>query len=230
MMLHDIAAPSRREQAKGGRRSRIVQATCALLREVQVSHLSVKMIADQAGLSPATVYNLFGTKAAVLEKVYERDLFEFEHRVADTVSRDSLERIFDCVAITADHYRADPRFYRSIIRMPNGEHADPELIDALSRSRGHFWGDLVRTAMQDGHLGPDADPSRLGSVMNHLAAGAVACWVANLITLDRYEQDVAFGFAALLSPFATNRALQSLLPRLAPGAGPSQTHQAVSAR
>src|ERR1700742_3117806 len=101
MMLQDAQPTSRREQAKGGRRSRIVDATYTLLREVAIDDLSVKMIADQAGVSPATVYNLFGTKAAVLEKGYERDLADFQQRMNKTPSKDSLERIFDCVTILA---------------------------------------------------------------------------------------------------------------------------------
>src|SRR5579871_579907 len=131
-MLQDDEPTSRREQAKGGRRSRIVDATYTLLREVGIAELSVKMIADQAGVSPATVYNLFGTKAAVLEKVYERDLAEFQQRMSKAPSKDSLERIFDCIVITANHYKSDPRFYRSISVMQNTGPGDAELIDAVN--------------------------------------------------------------------------------------------------
>src|SRR5215831_12871533 len=156
-MIEELQPTSRREQAKGGRRARIVEATYSLLREHAIADLSVKMIADQAGVSPATVYNLFGTKAAVLEKVYERDLVEFEQRIAKVPYTDSLARIFDCVTIIADHYRSDPRFYRSVSRMPNAEPADAELIDAVNASRRPFWADLVRKAIHDGHLRADTD-------------------------------------------------------------------------
>jgi AcrR family transcriptional regulator len=213
-MIEELQPTSRREQAKGGRRARIVEATYSLLREHGIADLSVKMIADQAGVSPATVYNLFGTKATVLEKVYERDLAEFEQRTAKVAYTDSLARIFDCVAIIADHYRSDPRLYRSISRMPNAEPADVELIDAVRSSRSHFWVDLVRKAVQDGHLKPDTDATRLSLMMVYLNGGALGGWVSNFTSIDHYEQHVTYGFACLLWPFATKATQQRLQEKL----------------
>ena len=142
-MLHGDQPTSRREQAKGGRRARIVEATYTLLRDVGVADLSVKMIADQAGVSPATIYNLFGTKAAVLEKVYERDKLEFETRVAATPSSDSLDKIFNCLVISASLYRADPRFYRSVV-LTTPALTDAELVDKVFETRATFWSDMRR--------------------------------------------------------------------------------------
>jgi AcrR family transcriptional regulator len=213
-MIEELQPTSRREQAKDSRRSRIVDATYALLREHGVADLSVKMIADQAGVSPATVYNLFGTKAAVMEKVYERDLGDFQQRIAKTPSKDSLERIFDSIVITANHYKSDPRFYRSISVMQNTSPADAELIDTVSASRRPFWADLVRKAIQDGHLRPDTDVLGVGASMNLMASGAVGAWVNNLMSIEHYERYLTFGFAAILMSFATKEAQARLQEKL----------------
>jgi AcrR family transcriptional regulator len=213
-ILQSAQPVSRREQAKGGRRARIVEATYTLLREVGVDDLSVKMIADQAGVSPATVYNLFGTKAAVLEQVYLRDKAEFESRIAETPSSDSLDQIFDCVAISAKLYQSDPRFYRSVMVMPNAA-SDGEHADLVFHVRAKFWRNMVRAAIQDGHLGADTDPARVGAVMTHLASGALGFWVANLIPIEQFEQEVSYGFAALLQCFATDATRARLQKRLA---------------
>jgi AcrR family transcriptional regulator len=214
MTILEGAQPvSRREQAKGGRRARIVEATYSLLREVGVDDLSVKMIADQAGVSPATVYNLFGTKAAVLEQVYLRDKAEFESRIAETPSSDSLDRIFDCVGISASLYNSDPRFYRSVMGMPNAAN-HTEGADLVFHLRAKFWRNMVRAAVQEGHLAAETDPARLGAVMTHLASGALGFWVANLIPIEQYEQEVSYGFAALLQCFATPAARTRLQTKL----------------
>ena len=63
---------SRRERGKDARRTRIVDAACALTREVAMADISVKMIADRADVSPATVYNLFGAKGAVIARATSR--------------------------------------------------------------------------------------------------------------------------------------------------------------
>lgn len=213
-MIEDVQPTSRREQAKDSRRSRIVDATYALLREHGVADLSVKMIADQAGVSPATVYNLFGTKAAVMEKVYDRDLADFQQRLSKTPSKDSLERIFDSVSITASHYNSDPRFYRSISVMQNTGPGDAELIDAVSLSRRPFWADLVRKAVQDGHLRAETDVGSVGAAMNLLGSGAVGAWVNNLMSIEHFERYVTFGFAAMLMAFASKEAQPRLKQKL----------------
>ena len=65
------------------------------------------MIADRADVSPATVYNLFRNKAAVLFRVYQRRVVILDERVAKTKSADALERIFDAAAHVADLYRKE---------------------------------------------------------------------------------------------------------------------------
>jgi AcrR family transcriptional regulator len=220
-ILQDAQPVSRREQAKGGRRARIVEATYSLLREAGVEDLSVKMIADQAAVSPATVYNLFGTKAAVLEQVYLRDKAEFEGRIAETPSSDSLDQIFDCVGISAKLYQSDPRFYRSVMVMPNAA-SETDHTDLVFHLRAKFWRNMVRAAIDDGHLAADTDPARVGAVMTHLASGALGFWVANLIAIEQFEQEVTYGFAALLQCFATDATRARLRKRLAsiPGTPP----------
>ena len=79
-MADEIRLASRRERHKDQRRTRIVDAAYDLLREVGADDLSVKMIAERADVSAATIYNLFGAKGAVLEKVYARDFEAFAQR------------------------------------------------------------------------------------------------------------------------------------------------------
>src|SRR5688572_17423573 len=117
--MDEIRPTSRRERGKDARRSLIVDAAYALLREVGVDDLSVKMIADRADVSAATVYNLFGAKGAVLAKVYERDFEGFIAKVASARSPSALDAIFVSIRVAVDLYRSDPSFYRGMsIRNP----------------------------------------------------------------------------------------------------------------
>src|ERR1700760_730962 len=113
-MPDETSSPSRRERHKDERRTRIIDAASALLHEVGVDDLSVKMIADRADVSAATFYNLFGTKGAVLAKVYERDFEGFAAKVAAAGAPSALDTMFDAVRIVADLYRSDPSFYRGM--------------------------------------------------------------------------------------------------------------------
>ncbi len=193
---------SRRESAKQGRRTRIVEAAAELLREVGVAEMSVKMIADLADVSPATVYNLFGTKAAVMENVYQLGLLHFERLMSRMHSKDAIERVFDSVTITADQFRADPKFHRAMIgRTDHG--GDSALTLSTRRLRAAYWCAILREAIQENLLQPSANPDLLSVMMIQISSGALSHWATYLISVDQLEREIKYGLATLLWPSAT---------------------------
>jgi AcrR family transcriptional regulator len=211
----DPAEPTRREQAKSGRRARIIEAAHELLREVDMEGVSVKAIAERSGLSPATVYNLFGTKGAVLAQVFDLDLRAFEQRVAEAGSPDAMDRFFDAIAIAAELYRSDPSFYRLTMVARGGVRADPRLTAIVREPRVRFWRGLVQQAVDEGALRPDADAAALSIVLVQISAGALLDWTADVISVDQLEIETSFGFAAALASFASKPALIRLRRRMA---------------
>src|SRR5580658_7132879 len=104
-MADEIRLASRRERHKDRRRAEIIDAAYDLLREVGADDLSVKMIADRADVSAATIYNLFGSKGAVLEQVYARDFEAFVNKVAAAGAPSALDEVFEAIRIVAGLYR-----------------------------------------------------------------------------------------------------------------------------
>lgn len=206
-----------RERAKDGRRRRIVQAAHDLLRRQQIGTLSGKAIAAHAGVSLSTVYNLFGSKDAVLEAVYTDDLAAYEEQVAARASADALERLFDAVDVAMDLYGADPDFYRAAM----WRRAPSEPLDAAMRQpRGQFWEGLVGAVQAEGFLRPDTDGAALTRVLVYQFSGALSDWVAGDLPLRQFAADMAFGFTATLLPFATPAARTRLQARLNQMRGP----------
>ncbi len=64
-------AGRRREEQARQTRARIVDAALGLFCERGYSDTTIEAIAQQAGVAPATVYQAFGTKAAVLARVLD---------------------------------------------------------------------------------------------------------------------------------------------------------------
>lgn len=212
-MVDDIRLTSRRERGKDARRSRIVDAAYALLREVGVDDLSVKMIADRADLSPATVYNLFGSKGAVLAKVYERDFEGFTAKVAAARSPTELDAIFDSIRIAVELYRSDPSFYRGMsIRNPRAER---ELVISVQAPREAFWRDLLMRAAREGDLGPGVRPDLVSTIMLQMSSGAFGYWCAELISLEEMERQTSYAFALLLMGLASPAGRVRLAARIA---------------
>ena len=195
-MSGELRVASRRERHKDERKMRIIRSAHDLMREVGVDDLSVKMIADRADVSAATVYNLFGVKAAVLSKVYEQDFEGFADKMVAAGSPSALDAMFDTVRITTDLYRSDPSFYRGMsIRNPR---AEPELVVSVQEPRRLFWIALLERAIGQRDLNSSARTDLVSQAILHLGGGAFGSWCADLITLDEMERQTVYGLARLL--------------------------------
>jgi AcrR family transcriptional regulator len=212
-MVEDVRLASRRERHKDERRGRIIDAANDLLREVGVDDLSVKMIADRADVSAATVYNLFGAKGAVLRKVYDRDFEGFAQTLAAAGSPSALDAIFDGMKIAADLYRRDPSFYRGMsIGNPR---AEPELVVSVQEPRRDHSRELLERAVREGDLVAGARLDLVNIAMLQLVGGAFAAWCAELISVDEMEAQTCYGLARLLLGVARPSARGRLRARIA---------------
>jgi AcrR family transcriptional regulator len=212
----DVAAKdlSRRDLGKKERRTRIVNAAYDLLREAGVDALSVIKVAEPARVSPATVYNLFGTKGAILAQLFDQDLKAFRTVVGRARAADALDHIFKAVSIAAGLYKEDPGFYRATMHMrPNP--ADPGLYAAMRAPRIEFWRGMVRKAGEEGFLKPDVNSDILGVLVTQIASGVLTEWVSGIISAEQLERETCYGFAIALMQHATPKGAKKLAPRIA---------------
>ena len=209
-MLDTTAPTTRRELSKAERRQRIVEAATSLLRENGFDGVSMLQIADRADVSPATVYNLFQTKAAVLQQVFDSDLSEYERLVEAARARDALDRIFKAVDVAAALYRGDPGFYRAMAQLHRGSAPRP----AIAEPRIGFWQRMVAAAQADGRLLLSADPQLLGVTLSQTIRGAFSEWAGGVISAERLAEETAYGFALALLAYAAPDASDDLTARL----------------
>jgi AcrR family transcriptional regulator len=212
-MADEIRLASRRERHKDLRRQAIVDAAYDLLREVGADELSVKMIAERADVSAATIYNLFGAKGAVLEKVYARDFEAFVAKVAAAGPAPALDLIFESIRIAADLYRSDPAFYRGMsIGNPRAER---DLVISVQAPRAAFWQALLARAVKERDLAADTRIDLVSTAMMQLGGGAFGAWVADLISVDEMARQTCYGLARLLLGVARPAGRARLAARLA---------------
>ena len=84
---------SNREEAKHSRRRKIVRAARVLMQQTGDAGFSMRALAEQAGVSIATPYNLFGSKQAIMFAVLDADLEYYQKRLAK-VRVDELDVFF----------------------------------------------------------------------------------------------------------------------------------------
>lgn len=219
----DAKPLSRREQAKDERRNRIIDATNDLIKEIGIDDLSVRMIADRADVSPATVYNLFQSKAAVLFRLYQRRVVLLDELVASGKSDGPIERIFDAAAHIVDMYRKDPAFYRAFI----GLRLDlrPGNLPVREAPGVHLWRRLVRDAVASGDLLPETDADRLGALLFRIIGGAFYEWIGNALPLDKVAEETNYSLASALRSWVAPQARTRVEHYLGMAPAPSDKSQ-----
>ena len=201
-----------REAGKRARRERIVAAAAALARAQGFDAVAMTAIAAEAGVSPATLYNLFETKAAIFREVFDQDLETFVRQLAASPAASALDRLFTAVELAGQLYAADPIFYRAMA-LHGGRSGS--LRPAIREPRMAFWRAQVAAAIADGGLGDDSDPALIGTTLAHLFAGVVQDWAADAIDAPRLVLEASYGFALILTPSASAAGRRALAERLA---------------
>jgi AcrR family transcriptional regulator len=209
MLLPTVEPISRRESSKAGRRDRIVNATCELLREVGIEETSLDLIAKRAAVSRGTLFNLFGSKGAILNELSDRDLRGYEALVAAEPSEDSLARIFDGLQVARKLYEADPRFYKATLwRRATGP--GDESYAAQRDPKTAFWRRMLEAAETDGFLALNGEAGSVAVLLIQVATGVLSDWVSGVISTERLHFETTFGFAAVLQSFATKTSKERL--------------------
>lgn len=207
-----VPTESKRELGKTARRRQIVNAASDLVRRHGFDAVSMIQIAAKAKVSPATPYNLFQSKAAIFQEVFNLDLEMFEARLAEAPARDGIERIFTAITIATALYAKEPKFYRA---MGRGSWQSPDASAlGVSEPRRALYQRLVAEAIDDGGLSKKTDASLLGSILTQFFRGVFLDWVAEIIPAQRLADEAAYGFAVLLLGHASERAAPALAKRL----------------
>lgn len=184
--------PGRRERGKQERVERILAAARELLREQAGASLTVERIAARAGVAPATVFNLVGTREQIWAALADQALGEVD--VVAAAPGDPQERARAIVGAIMDVIVADPFVFRA-------------MLSSWSQSarvlRRDPTGDLVaclRSAADAGTLSACTDVRRLGELISSGLIGLVHQWAAGLVSdraLHRRARDIVdLAFAA----------------------------------
>ena len=203
---------TRRETSKAERRQRIVEAAEALVRKNGFDKVSMTQIADQAGVAPATLYNLFETKRAIFRQVFDLDLEKYEQLVAELPARGAINKIFASIDLAASLYRRNPEFYRAMAR---GGGADTGgLRSDVSEPRIAFWHVQIAAAVAQGQLRSNTKSQIVAVALSQQMRGAFLEWAARVISPERMAKETAYSFAMTLLAHASEKSAPSLKTRL----------------
>lgn len=175
----------------------LVDAAHALIRETGSTGFSMVQLASKAGVSPATPYNLLGSKGEVLRRVIRDEFESFEARLAAEPERPPLDRMLHAVDLVAVHYGAEPDFYRGLFNAVLGAQATPSR--AMMQEEGLvLWGQLVRAAMASGELETMLDPAALTGLVLRTIGSTVEAWLVEDWPHVRFAKELSMTVRLLL--------------------------------
>jgi AcrR family transcriptional regulator len=200
------------QSTKSRRRADIVAAARTLMRRAGPAGFSMRVLAEEAGVSIATPYNLFGSKQAVLLEVLASDLKQYEAALAG-MRADEIEVLFRTVEMMAELFAQEPALYRSVIAAVSRD-GGPELRFMVSGPRYLLWKRLLREATDAGLLRPDVDPDAFAiTVTRHMLAN-VLDWAQGNLSLAEMTGRIRYGLALSLQAIATDSSREQIRSRL----------------
>lgn len=96
--------------------NQILAAAALLIRRDGGDGLSMRKLADVAGVGLVTPYNLFGSKGAVLIALFDLAVDELEARAARVRARTPVTRAIAVVRAVVELYTAEPDYYRPLLQ------------------------------------------------------------------------------------------------------------------
>jgi AcrR family transcriptional regulator len=161
---------SRREEAKTFNRARICAAAEAIIRGEGMDKLTMRRLAEVAGVSLRTPYNLFGSKTDVLIALLDEAGFQFSLFGSIGAGGTALAHMLDALGTIEAFFASDENYYRAIYAaIMTSDHPEVRSTNvgraiALARM-------LIAQAVTKGELRADTVADALG---RHLAITLLA--------------------------------------------------------
>ncbi len=183
------ATGGRREQGKAVRRAALIDAARHIL---TTSDLSMRRLAEVAGVAEATPYNLFGSKRGLIAALYGDQRRLLEARLADTT--DLVARIYRAIDLVSEDLAAQPHFHRALYGAVY-QRGDAPAAPLTADPGIDFWTGLVEAAADRFRAGTQID--LFARCFVHLLTGAMLDWSDGRIDAPEWRRITRHGLTLM---------------------------------
>ncbi len=201
-------------ERRAARRRHLVEVAQALIRERGDAGFSMAQLAASAGVSPATPYNLLGSKSEILRLVVRDDFARFITRLEALDDDRPLARLLQAADLVVIHYEADRRFHRGLFRAAFSADA-PEVREMMSAEGRSLWRGFVQAAVDAGDLADFVRTGPLTDVLIRAIGAAAQTWLADDWPQARFALEMSLAVRLILAPVATPPLRDALVARIA---------------
>lgn len=188
------------------RRQRILAASLEVIQKVGVDGLSMRKIAEEAGLAVTTLYNLFGSRddivhALVLGFVDEIERYFDAHQESD----DPLVRLRSLYSLAISRMVENSSTYKpALVALYRSISSVPDRLElSLHRMTSASTAALAQ-AQERGLIRADAAPATLSAHLNNGFVWVVYLWAEGLIDAEEFNARSLYGINLLLLAVAAD--------------------------
>jgi len=162
----------------------------------------MRRLAEAAGVSQATPYNLFGTKRRIFLALYQELNDDLLARIKASDARDALDRMYEAIRLMARTLAAEPGFFRALIAVIYSSDAEDADIGTADPAVA-LWTELMRALAEERLIDPEIDLPAFTRNFVYLVGGALMDWTDGRIDADTLETAVRYGFTLAALAVAT---------------------------
>lgn len=193
-----------RETAKSIRREKILAAARELIAEHGGTNFSMQSLAERAGLSLATPYNLIGTKQDLLLLLFETDAGDFARELDFSSQTSFIEKFKRVVEHTAKRFVVREGYLRPLYEAIL-EPSNDELRQLFHKPRAQFWTSILEDAAENGGLREDLNPRLVSAVLDDLLRAVINRWIWRNIPNSHIEAELGFRVFSFLLGISTEK-------------------------
>ncbi len=213
-MLNTLKKMSLHEENKAERRRRVIAAARRLIAEHGYEGLNMRALADAARVSVPTLYNLFGSKHAILAAEMQ-EAFANVAAVVDPKKRgDAIERAAALLQAGIGNLLAVPGFYRELVHVMLTSRDTDELRRSFEDQYAALMADNLRAGQCAGELADWVDADVLARQMFFTFMMVVLGWARGELDDDGLREVATYGQSMLLLGVARGDAATRLEQRV----------------
>jgi AcrR family transcriptional regulator len=205
-------------RTREARRRHLVDSATGLIRDGGGAGFSMLQLADRAGVSPATPYNLLGSKSELLRLIVADEFSSFVARLGGLPPLAPLARLLAAADAVVVHYCADQAFYRGLYLSAGGAEGG-ELRTLMQQQGQQLWRQMVEAAITSGCLKPLVPPDALTDALLRTIGAVTEAWLADGWGADRFAAEMALSARLLFAGLSA----EPLLPVAQPQSAMPQT-------
>lgn len=202
-----------REAQKNARRRAILDAARALIQEDKSRDFTMPALAERAGVSLVTPYNLFGSKSDILLEIARADIFERAEAVAALPTGDLADWAAEVSRTLARVYYRNRHFYRRLIITMVAQESAAGLRETFDLGARVFEEPLARLQDQ-GRLLRAIPTAILARHISHSITGSLEYRLMERGSEEKLRNEIELGMLILVAGACREEDRPQLLDRV----------------